>query len=286
MAKTTWHFTKYKPLGAVGALMVIALLSMAAFPALWSTHDPMRIVDVNYQEPSAEYWFGTDSVGRDQYSRTIWAARTAVQISFTAVFLATIISLIIATLTAYYGGIWDLAVQRLIDTIMALPGLVLALFALTILGPSMFTLIGTITLLTIPGKIRLFRSAVLSIKQMPYVESAHAIGASTARIMRLYIIPQISALALISISLAIGSAILIESSLAFLGLGLSIDVPSWGNLVNRGIQDIFFRTWFLAIPPGLFIAASVIGFNLFGDALRDVMDPRLRGSGVGLRRGS
>ena len=161
----------------------------------------------------------------------------------------------------------------------------MALFILTVVGPSKPTIIGTIIVLGLPRNVRLIRSAVLSVKEMPYVESAQAIGASIFRIWFRYIIPQISALYFILISLSVGFAILLESSLAFLGLGLSIEEPSWGNMVNRGVQDIFFQSWTLAIPPAIFIAASVIGFNLFGDALRDVLDPRLRGSGVGLRRG-
>lgn len=284
--KWIYKFARLKPMGAVGLFIVFMMFMLAFFPYLFDRHDPMRIIDLNYQKPSMTYWFGTDSVGRDQYSRVIWATRTAVQISVTAVLIGVTIALILAVITAYYGGILDLFVQRVSDTIMALPGLVLALFILTIIGPSLATLIGTICVLIIPTSLRTFRSSILSIKEMPFVESAKAIGCSTPRIMIRYIVPQVTALYMIMISLSIGSGILIESSLAFLGLGLSIDVPSWGNLVNRGIQDIFYRTWFLAVPPGIAIALAVVGFNLLGDALRDVLDPRLRGSGVSMNRAS
>ena len=284
--KAAWKFARLKPLGAAGALIVLSILTMAAFPTIISTHDPLRIVDLNYLPASLDHLFGTDSVGRDQFSRTVHAARTSVQISLTAVLVGISLALVIGTVTAYAGGLVDLFVQRISDTVQAMPGLVMALFILTVVGPSKPTIIFTIMILAIPRNTRVIRSAVLSVKEMPYVESAKAIGASLPRIWLKYIIPQVFALYLILISLSVGGAILLESSLAFLGLGLSIDIPSWGNMVNRGIQDIFYRTWTLAIPPGIAIAFSVIGFNLFGDALRDVLDPRLRGSGVGLRRGS
>jgi peptide/nickel transport system permease protein len=282
---TTWKFIKLKPLGAVGAFLILIIVAMAAFPGLFDTHDPMRIVTTKYLGADGTYFFGTDSVGRDQYSRVIHGARTTVQISVTGVLIAVTAALLIATISAYYGGLFDLLLQRVIDTILAIPGLVLALFILTIFPPSKTTLIGTMVVLFIPRSVRTIRASVLSIKEMPYVDSARAIGASTPRILLKYIFPQITSLYLILISLIIGNAIIIESSLAFLGLGLGIDTPSWGNLVNRGIQNIFFSTWTLAIPPGIAIAMAVFGFNLFGDALRDVLDPRLRGSGAGLKRG-
>ncbi|MCH8275906.1 MAG: ABC transporter permease [Armatimonadetes bacterium] len=164
-----------------------------------------------------------------------------------------------------------------------MPGLVLALFVLTVLGASMVTLIGMMAFLFMPRTMRTIRSAVLSIKEMPYVESARAIGASTPRILIRYIFPQILALYIVLVSLIIGTAIILETSLSFLGLGLPINTPSWGNLINFGIGDVFFTGWRQVIPPGIAIAAAVFGFNLLGDALRDVFDPRLRGSGVGLR---
>ena len=280
-----WKFTRLKPLGAFGALIVIVILTTAAFPNIIATHDPIRIVDLNYLPANGQHFFGTDTIGRDQFSRTVWAARTTVQISLTAVLIGVTLAMVVAVVTTYAGGIVDLIYQRVNDTLQAMPGLIMALFILTVVGPSKPTIIGTIIVLGLPRNVRLIRSAVLSVKEMPYVESAQAIGASIFRIWFRYIIPQVSALYFILISLSVGFAILLESSLAFLGLGLSIEEPSWGNMVNRGVQDIFFQSWTLAIPPAIFIAASVIGFNLFGDALRDVLDPRLRGSGVGLRRG-
>lgn len=284
--KGIWKFVRLKPLGGIGGFIIIVIVLMAIFPAAFATHDPMRIIDNNYIGANATYWFGTDSVGRDQYSRVVWGARTSVQISFVSVMVGVTLAAIVAVISAYYGGIIDMVIQRAVDTILAIPALVLALFILTVVGPSMTTIIGTMVILFLPRSIRTIRSSVLSIKEMPYVDAARAIGASTPRIMLRYIFPQITALYLILISLIIGNAIIIESSLAFLGLGLGIDIPSWGNLVNRGIQDIFFSSWTLAIPPGIAIALAVFGFNLFGDAMRDVLDPRLRGSGAGLRRGS
>jgi ABC-type dipeptide/oligopeptide/nickel transport system permease subunit len=284
--RMVWKFARLKPLGAVGAVIVIFIFALAAFPNIIATHDPLRIVDLNYLGASSEHYFGTDTIGRDQFSRTVWAARTTVQISMTAVVVGVTLALIIGVVTTYAGGLVDLLFQRVNDTLQSMPGLIMALFILTIMGPSKPTIIGTIIVLGLPRNIRVIRSAVLSVKEMPYVESAQAIGASVFRVWFKYIIPQVTALYFILISLSVGFAILLESSLAFLGLGLSVEEPSWGNMVNRGIQDIFFATWTLAIPPAVLIALSVVGFNLFGDSLRDVLDPRLRGSGVGLRRGS
>jgi peptide/nickel transport system permease protein len=280
-----WKFCKLKPLGAAGGFIVLFIFTLAAFPGLISWHDPIRIVDMNYLGVSWNHPFGTDTIGRDIFARTVWAARTTVQISMTAVIVGVSLAMVVAVVTTYAGGIVDLLYQRLNDTLQSMPGLVMALFVLTVLGPSKQTIIWTIVVLGLPRNVRVIRSAVLSVKEMPYVESAQAIGASLWRIWFKYIIPQISALYFILISLSVGFAILLESSLAFLGLGLSIEEPSWGNMVNRGVQDIFFSSWQQAVPPAVLIALSVIGFNLLGDSLRDVMDPRLRGSGVGLKRG-
>lgn len=280
-----WKFCRLKPLGAAGGFIVLFIFTLAAFPGLISWHDPLRIVDMNYLGVSWNHPFGTDTIGRDIFARTVWAARTTVQISMTAVIVGVTLAMVIAVITTYAGGIVDLLYQRINDTLQSMPGLVMALFILTVIGPSKPTIIWTIVILGLPRNIRVIRSAVLSVKEMPYVESAQAIGASLWRIWFRYVIPQISALYFILISLSVGFAILLESSLAFLGLGLSIEEPSWGNMVNRGVQDIFFNSWRMAIPPAILIALSVVGFNLLGDSLRDVLDPRLRGSGVGLKRG-
>jgi ABC-type dipeptide/oligopeptide/nickel transport system permease subunit len=270
-------------LGALGGFLILIAVVLAAFPFLFDHGEPMLITGVPFTGPNATHWFGTDFVGRDLYARTIWGARVSIQVGVTAVFLGITFAMVVAVITTYYGGLWDLIVQRIVDALLAIPGLILALFVLTVIGSSLTTLIGTMAFLFIPRTIRTLRSAVLSVKQMPYVESAKAIGASTPRILIKYIFPQITALYLIIVSLIIGSAIILETSLSFLGLGLPVDTPSWGNLVNEGVGSIFFTGYRQVIPPGIAIAATVFGFNLLGDALRDILDPRLRGSGVGLR---
>ncbi len=278
-----WKFARLKPLGAIGGALILVAVILALFPYVFDHGEPMLITGIPFTGPTAEHWLGTDFVGRDLYARTIWGARVSIQVGVTAVFIGITFAMVIAVITTYYGGLWDLVIQRIVDALLAIPGLILALFVLTVIGSSMTTLIATMAFLFIPRTIRTLRSAVLSVKQMPYVESAKAIGASTPRILIRYIFPQITALYLIITSLIIGSAIILETSLSFLGLGLAVDTPSWGNLVNEGVGSIFFTGYRQVIPPGIAIAATVFGFNLLGDALRDVMDPRLRGSGVGLR---
>ena len=280
-----WKFARMKPLGAFGGLLILIIGVLAAFPGLFTNFDPLRVAGEPYQAVNGTHWLGTDSIGRDIWTRTIYGARITMQISVISVVISVTAATIIAMVSAYYGGVLDMLVQRAVDTILAVPGLILALFILTVMGSSMRTIIFTIVIVFLPRSIRTIRSSVLSVKEMPYVESARAIGASTPRILLKYIFPQITALYLILLSLIIGNAIIIESSLAFLGLGLAVETPSWGALVDRGIEDIFFAPWTQPVAPGVAIAMAVFGFNLFGDALRDIMDPRLRGSGVGLKRG-
>lgn len=281
-ARAVWKFARLKPLGALGAVLILIAVVAAIFPYVFATHDPARIVAVPFTEPGAEHLLGADYAGRDLWSRTVWGARLSIMVGVLAVFAAITVATFLAIVTAYYGGLVDLLFQRVVDTMMTIPGLVLALFVLVVLGSSLNTLIFTIAVIFVPPQLRTMRSAVLSIKEMPYVDSARAIGASTIRIFARYIFPQLIALYLILGSLIIGTAIIIETSLTFLGLGLPGDVPSWGNLVSRGVRDVFNAGYRLTIPPAIAIGAAVFGFNLLGDALRDVLDPRLRGSGVGL----
>ena len=283
--RTLLQFARLKPLGAFGGTIIFIMLLLAFFPYAVDKYDPLVVAGAPYTvPPDPDFWFGTDSLGRDVYSRTIWGTRISIEIGVSGVFLGMTTALVIAAVTSYYGGLWDLIAQRFVDTFMALPGLVLAIFVLTMFRATVFTIILVLAFLFMPTSIRVIRSAVLSVKQQPYVESAKAIGCSTPRILIKYVIPQVLALYMISVSLIIGSAIILETSLSFLGLGLGADVPSWGNLVNRGVEDIFLAPGWQPAPPGVMIALAVIGFNLLGDALRDVFDPRLRGSGVSLRR--
>ncbi len=280
--RTLWKFARLKPLGAFGAVLILIAVVAAIFPWVFATHDPARIVTQPFADPGSDHLLGADYAGRDLWARTIWGTRLSILVGVVAVFAAITIATFLAIVTAYYGGLVDLLFQRIVDTAMTIPGLVLALFVLVVLGSSLNTLIFTIAIIFIPPQLRTMRSAVLSVKEMPYVESAKAIGASTPRIFARYLFPQVLALYLILGSLIIGSAIIIETSLSFLGLGLPGDVPSWGNLVSRGVRDVFNDGYRLIIPPAIAIGATVFGFNLLGDALRDIFDPRLRGSGVGL----
>ena len=281
-----FNLIRAKPLGAFGALVVIIMIVLAIWPTLVSPADPYKtFVGPRLSAPSVDHPFGTDGLGRDILSRTVYGARFSVYIGLTSVLIGITGALIIAVISGYYGALLDLLLQRIVDTLLAVPGLVLALFVLALFKPSPETMILTLAVVFMAPSIRTIRAAVLSVKQMPYIESARAIGASTPRILIRHIVPQIMALYMVLISLTIGGAIIAETSLSFLGLGLSPDDPTWGNLVQKGTRDLFLVGVWQPIPPAIAIALCVFGFNLLGDALRDVLDPRLRGSGVrGIRR--
>lgn len=280
------NFIRSKPLGTFGALVVIIMIVLAIWPTLFAPADPYKtFVGPRFSAPSMDHPFGTDGLGRDILSRTVYGARFSVYIGLTSVLIGITGALIIAVISGYYGALLDLLLQRVVDTLLAVPGLVLALFVLALFKPSPETMILTLAVVFMAPSIRTIRAAVLSVKQMPYIESARAIGASTPRILIRHIVPQIMALYMVLISLTIGGAIIAETSLSFLGLGLSPDDPTWGNLVQKGTRDLFLVGVWQPIPPAIAIALCVFGFNLLGDALRDVLDPRLRGSGVrGIRR--
>ena len=275
-----------KPLGAFGALVVIIMIVLAIWPTLFSPADPYKtFVGPRLSAPSVDHPVATEGRGRDMLSRTVYGARFSGYIGLTSVLIGITGALIIAVISGYYGALLDLLLQRIVDTLLAVPGLVLALFVLALFKPSPETMILTLAVVFMAPSIRTIRAAVLSVKQMPYIESARAIGASTPRILIRHIVPQIMAMYMVLISLTIGGAIIAETSLSFLGLGLSPDDPTWGNLVQKGTRALFLVGVWQPIPPAIAIALCVFGFNLLGDALRDVLDPRLRGSGVrGIRR--
>lgn len=271
-------FARKKPLGFIGAAIILIMLVFAAVPDVFAPHPPLQFVAQQLEPPQKKFPFGTDEIGRDYLSRTIWGARISITIGISSVFVGTTVALILGMLSAYLGGIFDLLLQRVIDAMMALPGLVLALFMVTLLPRGVPTLVLAISIIIIPGTTRTIRSQVLAVKQFQYVDGARAVGASSFRIMWRHIFPNITAIYIVLISLAIGSAIITESSLSFLGLGNPSEMPSWGTMVNRGTRNMFLTGPWLALAPSIALALAVYGFNMLGDALRDVLDPRMRGS--------
>ena len=273
------RFLRQKPLGTLGLAIMLAFAIMAlASPYVV----PKDILATNakaiLQAPSGDFWFGTDQFGRDLFSRTLFGSRISMMVGFAVLILGTSLGAALAVITAYIGGKVDLLTQRVVDAMMAIPTLVLALTIMSVLGASMFNLILAISIATLPNALRTVRSVVLSIKATQYVDSARATGCTSLRIMMFHVAPNCMAPYLVIASVALGGAILSEASLSFLGAGAPEQTVTWGSLLSRDKLQYFALAPWMAIFPGLFLTALVFGINVFGDALRDVLDPRLRGS--------
>ncbi len=266
-----------QPLGAAGAFIVIIMILMAALAEFIAPYDPI----VNDFEnmllaPGAEYWLGTDEFGRDILSRLIYGARTALFVGFVAAFVGATAGLVLGVASAYFGGRFDLLFQRVMDVFMAFPLIILALAVVSILGTGIQNVIIAITIPFIPNCARVVRSNALAIREIPYVDAARACGFGHARIILRHMVPNVMAPFLIMITAFVGQAILLEASLSYLGLGVQEPTPAWGLMLSGGAEEYAESAPWIAIFPGLAISLAVFGFNLFGDALRDVLDPKLR----------
>jgi len=237
-----------------------------------------RCVADRLQGPSYQHLMGTDDYGRDVYSRIIWGSRTSLYVSLLAVALGTILGTIIGLTSGYFGGIYDLIMQRLMDSLMSIPGLVLAMVIMAALGTNINNVVLAIGIAIMPHHARIVRGATLSIKASPFIEAAHAIGSRNLRIQLVHILPNVTAPIIIMATAGLGSAILTESSLSFLGLGVPPPEPSWGRMLSGSARKYMETAPWLVIFPGLAISLAVLGFNLFGDSLRDWWDPKLRGA--------
>jgi peptide/nickel transport system permease protein len=270
-------FIRRRPLGALGALIVLLLLLAAILAPLIAPYDPL---DTNFiallRPPSPEFLLGTDAFGRDLLSRLIYGARTALLVGFVSSFVGASLGALLGTVCAYFGGKTDLLLQRVMDVFLSFPIIVLAMAVVAVLGTGVWNVILAITIPVIPQVARVIRSSALTVREMPYVESARAVGASHWRIISRHMLPNVLAPYLIMLTAFLGQAILLEASLSFLGLGVAEPTAAWGLMLRgAGVQFAERAPW-LAIAPGLAISITVFAFNLFGDALRDALDPRLR----------
>jgi peptide/nickel transport system permease protein len=279
----TWtaiaRFARKKPLGAAGGVLILAMLVTAIFAEVLQTHDPIATdASATLASPSADHWLGTDHLGRDIYSRIVHGARVSLIVGVASTLLGSVLGGIIGLLSGYVGGNTDLITQRILDILQGLPLLVLALVMSAALGPAVHNVIIAISIPIIPRAARVIRSSVLSIREMQYVEAARALGVRHLRIAFRHILPNTMGPFIVLCTAQLGSAILVEATLSFLGLGVPEPYPSWGRMLSVSAAEYAQKAPHLVLFPGIAISLAVFGSNMLGDALRDTLDPRLRGS--------
>ncbi len=268
-----------KPLGAAGAVVLILFLVFGVLADSISPYGYNEIAPIDrLQAPSWSHWFGTDNLGRDMLSRCLYGARLSVIIGCSAALLATLISAVVGIVSGYFGGKVDMAVQRVVDAWMSFPDLIVLIVVVSVLGPGMLQIIGTLGLLLGIGGSRIVRSAVVSVREHMYVHAAQSIGASSLRILWRHVLPNVMAPIIVLLTTRVGTVILAESGLAFLGLGVPPPAPTWGGLLSGSGRTYMFQGPWLVVAPGLCLTVVVYATNVFGDALRDLLDPRMRGS--------
>ena len=268
-----------KPLGTVGGIVLLLFVVVGVFAPWIAPYDFNEIAPLDrMQGPSWAHWFGTDNLGRDVLSRCIYGAQLSVIIGCSAAALATVISAVIGIVSGYFGGKVDMAVQRFVDAWMSFPDLIVLIVVVSVLGPGMPQIIFTLGLLLGIGGSRIVRSAVVSVREHMYVHAAQSIGAGTLRILWRHVLPNVLPPIIVLFTTRVGSVILAESGLSFLGLGVPPPAPTWGSMLSGSGRTYMFQGPWLALAPGLCLTAVVYATNVFGDALRDLLDPRMRGT--------
>lgn len=265
--KTSWV--------GLGLFLFVVLMAVAA-PVI-APHDPLQQnILKRLQPPSAEFWLGTDVYGRDILSRLIWGARISLLIGTAAIFAAMLIGSLIGIIAGYYGGRIDIVLMQAMDVLLAFPSLILGLIVVAMLGPTITNLVVAISLTAIPPFARIARAPTITVKEREFVEAGRSLGYSNARLMFAHILPNIMPEILVMGSLWLATAIRVEASLAFIGLGVSPPTATWGGMIREGFENIL-DSMYLALFPGIAILIVVFALNLLGDGLRDAIDPKLRG---------
>ena len=271
-----WHD---KPLGVAGAIVLALFLACGILADIISPYGFNDIAPADrLQPPGWEHWFGTDNLGRDMLSRCLYGARLSVIIGVSGAALATLISVVIGIVSGYLGGRADLLIQRFVDAWMSFPDLIVLIVVASVLGPGMLQTIGALGLLLGIGGSRIVRSAVVSVRENMYVHAAQSTGASSLRILWRHILPNVMPPIIVLFTTRVGTVILAESALAFLGLGVPPPMPTWGGMLSGSGRIYMLEQPWLALAPGLCLIVVVYATNVFGDALRDLLDPRMRGS--------
>lgn len=264
------------PLAATGLVLFGALLLVALFAPFIATHDPIALTPPDaLRGPSSEHLFGTDDLGRDVYSRVVWGSRLAVRLGVLSVLVAASGGVALGLVAGYYGGWVDSLISRILEIVLAFPGILFAIAIVAILGPSLDNLIIALGLFGWPGYARVVRGSVLSAKHREYVEAARSTGARAGRIMARHLLPNVVAPVIILSATRFGGALLAGSGLSFIGLGVPIPQPEWGAIMATG-REYLDTAWWVVVFPGAIIALAVLGVNLLGDGLRDVLDSHLR----------
>jgi peptide/nickel transport system permease protein len=277
------RLVREKPLGLIGAIIVLIMLLMATFAELIAPYpyDEPHFSD-SLQGSSLSYPLGTDFLGRDLFSRLVYGARISVIVAFGAVALGSVLSSFIGITSGYLGGKYDTVMQRVVDAWMSFPPLLFLLFIMSVLGPSALNVTLVLGLVAI-RESRVLRGSVLSLKEQTFIEAARVTGATTFRILMKHVLPNVMVPIIILASLRLGQVILIEASLSFLGYGVPPPFPSWGRMLSSESRTYMQLAPWLPIWPGVFLSLTVFGWNVLGDALRDLLDPRMRSTGAGYR---
>lgn len=263
-------------LAVAGLVIVLSFFALSILTPVIAPYDPSAIdVDNILMPPSAQHLFGTDDLGRDVFTRMLYGAGISLKVGFVAVGIATIIGVLLGSIAGYYGGVIDLIIMRFVDIMLCFPSFFLILAVIAFLEPSIFNIMAVIGLTSWMGITRLVRAEFLSLKERDFVLAVKAMGAKSPRIIFLHILPNAMAPVLVAATLGVASAVLVESALSFLGIGVQPPTPSWGNILTLG-QSTLGVAWWLSLFPGMAILITVLGYNLLGEGIRDAIDPRLR----------
>ncbi len=274
--KDAWKRLKRNKLAMFGLSIVILLILIALFAPFLSTHDPIaRVKEDSLLGPNKEYWFGTDLLGRDIFSRIIYGSRVSLEVGIIAVGISVLIGLSLGAISGYFGNIPDTIIMRIADIFFAFPYILGAIAIMTVLGPGIINIFIAIGLLGWASFARIFRGSILSIKNKEYIEAARALGASNSRIIIKHIFPNAFAPIIVYATMNVGTAIIVEAALSFLGIGVQPPNPAWGKMLSEALDYIDVAPWMMVFP-GLAILITVLGFVLLGDGLRDAFDPKLK----------
>lgn len=272
------YFARRKPLGFFGAFILVLVVTFAIFAPLIAPYEPNFInIRNRLQGPSADHWFGTDQTGRDVFSRIVYGSRISLIVGFGAAAITMVLGTFLGVVSGYYGGKRDMFIQRGVDAFMAMPVMVVLLTAVFLMGTSLTNVTLVLGIISAPAASRVIRSATLTVMANQYIDATQAIGGGDLRIMLRHVLPNIMAPILVIVSVYVGSNVLAEAALSFLGLGVPPPTPTWGNMLNiDGLTALSENLW-LSFFPGLAITMVVFSVNVIGDALRDELDPSRRG---------